>query len=427
MSPVRRILVVSPHFPPVNAPDMHRVRMSLPYFAAAGWETTVLTVADPTPLAPVDPELLATVPGEVQVVRTHCWSRRWTRWLGINNVALRAYPFLFGRGCRLLASRRFDVVYFSTTMFMVLPFGRLWRRLYGVPYVIDLQDPWVTDFYSRPGAPPPPGGWKYSLIRRLSQLMEGWTLRRAAHVIAVSADYPRQLRDRYPHLAALAATVLPFSSPLSDVSRLRAAGLRAPILPEHGFRLSFAGAISPGMRPALEVLFAAVKQLRQEGDAFSLHLHGTSYAGAGRGGSATADLARSHGLADCVHESPDRLPYVQALQVTLEADVNLLFGSTERSFVPSKLLTLLAARRPVLAIVHEDSQLARELDRLGLGCVRIRGDLATEEAIAQACASLRALLTGAAAPLPPVPPELTDQAAALTQLSVFRSVIGVAK
>jgi hypothetical protein len=312
-------------------------------------------------------------------------------------------------------------------MFMVLPFGRLWRRLYGVPYVIDLQDPWVTDFYSRPGAPPPPGGWKYSLIRRLSQLMEGWTLRRAAHLIVVSAEYPRQVRARYPRLSTMAATVLPFSAPVSDLSRLRSSGSRPPILPVHGFRLAFAGALSPGMQPALEVLFATVKQVRQEGDALSLHFHGTSYAGAGRGGSVTADLARSYGLADCIHESPDRLPYFQALQVTLEADVNLLLGSTELSFVPSKLFTLLAARRPVLAIVHEDSQLARELDRLGLNCVRIRGDQATDEAIAQACGNLRALLAGAATPLAPVPPELTDQAAALTQLSVFRSVIGAAE
>jgi len=85
----RRLLIVSPHFPPVNAPDMQRVRVSLPYFVAAGWEVTVLTVADPTPTAPLEPELEATVPAGVRVERAFCLSRRWTGWLGVSNVALR--------------------------------------------------------------------------------------------------------------------------------------------------------------------------------------------------------------------------------------------------------------------------------------------------------------------------------------------------
>ncbi|MCW5549490.1 MAG: glycosyltransferase, partial [Opitutaceae bacterium] len=207
MSP-RRVLIVSPHFPPVNAPDMQRVRTALPHFIAAGWEVTVLTADDPTPTAPVEPELLATVPPAVRVVRAHCFSRRWTRWLGIGNVALRALPFLFLAGCRVLAGRRYDAVYFSTTMFSVLPLGRLWRRLSGVPYVIDLQDPWVTDFYERPGAPRPPGGWKYGVVRGLNRRLEGWTLRRAAHLITVSADYGTQLRTRHPELRDLPWTEL---------------------------------------------------------------------------------------------------------------------------------------------------------------------------------------------------------------------------
>ena len=41
---VKKVLIVSPHFPPLNAPDMQRVRMSLPYFAAEGWEPVVLAL-----------------------------------------------------------------------------------------------------------------------------------------------------------------------------------------------------------------------------------------------------------------------------------------------------------------------------------------------------------------------------------------------
>ena len=62
----RRVLIVSPHFPPTNAPDMQRVRMSLPHFREFGWDPHVLTVGDAGD-TPVDPLLSATVPADVEV------------------------------------------------------------------------------------------------------------------------------------------------------------------------------------------------------------------------------------------------------------------------------------------------------------------------------------------------------------------------
>jgi hypothetical protein len=34
-----RLLIIPPHFPPLNTPDMQRVRMSLPQFVAVGCVT----------------------------------------------------------------------------------------------------------------------------------------------------------------------------------------------------------------------------------------------------------------------------------------------------------------------------------------------------------------------------------------------------
>jgi hypothetical protein len=387
MSP-RRILIVSPHFPPANTPDMQRVRQSLPHFIAAGWDVTVLTVDDPTPLAPVEPELLDTVPAAVRVVRAHCCSRRWTRWLGVNNVALRALPFLFITGCRLLSARRHDAVYFSTTMFIVLPFGRVWRRLYGVPYVIDLQDPWVTDFYERPGAPPPPGGWKYRFARGLGRLLEGWTMHRVAHVVTVSAAYAAALRQRYPELRHTPSTELPFGSPDPDLQHLREtlAG-RPAILPRAGFRLAFAGALGPGMLVAVETLFAAVAELNRTGTRCSVHFYGTSYAEDGHGQPVTAALAARYGLQDCVQEQPGRLRYFAALQVTLEAD--------------AKILPLLGAGRPILALGHAGSALATRLAALHQPCVLVEGERPTPAAVTATLARLReVMLPGSPPPRP---------------------------
>lgn len=396
----KRLLIVSPHFAPVNAPDMQRVRVALPYFIEAGWEVTVLTVDDPTPTAPLEPELEATVPAAVRVVRTHCCSRRWTGLLGVNNVALRSLPFLFLTGCRLLGGRRYDVVYFSTTMFIVLPFGRLWKMLTGVPYVIDLQDPWITDYYERPGAPPPPGGWKYRFAQGLGRLLEGWTMHGAAGLLAVSAAYLDTLRRRYPSLRHTPAIELPFGSPDSDLAHLRATLARRPtLLPAGGTRLAFAGALGPGQLAAVEVLFAGLAEARRAGTQVTVHFFGTSYDPAAR--QVTLALAASYGLQDCVHEQPGRLRYFDALQVTLEADANLLLGSTDLAFTPSKVLAVLAAGRPVLALAPAGSALIKRLSELEQNCVAFPAGKPEPTSVRATADWLQALTADRAAPPAP--------------------------
>jgi len=355
----------------------------------------------------------------VRVERAFCLSRRWTGWLGINNVALRSLPFLFLTGCRLLMDRRHDVVYFSTTMFIVLPLGRIWKMLYGVPCVIDLQDPWVSDYYDRPGAPRPPGGWKYRVAQGLGRALEGWTMRGVAHVIAVSPDYLDTLRARHPQLRATPATVLPFGSPDPDLALAATRRKsRAPLLPTGGLRLAFAGALGPGQLAAVEVFFAALAEARRTGLPVSAHFFGTSYAPQGR--PATLALAAQYGLSDCVHESPGRLRYFDALQVTLEADANLLFGSTDLPFTPSKMLAVLAAGRPVRSLAPIGSAMTDRLAGLNQPCVTFPTDGPREAAVGEIVAWLRNLAAGRVASADPTVLErYSAQAMAARQMAVL--------
>jgi len=95
----------------------------------------------------------------------------------------------------------------------------------------------------------------------------------------------------------------------------------------------------------------------------AVHFFGTSYDPAAR--PATLALAAQYGLQDCVFEHPGRLRYFDALQVTLEADANLLLGSTDLAFTPSKTLAVLAAGRPVLTLAPVGSALLTRLAALG--------------------------------------------------------------
>lgn len=358
-----RLLVVSPHFPPLNTPDMQRVRMSLPHFVAAGWEVTVLAVDDPQPAAPLEPELLETVPAAVRVVKTRCLGRGY----GVGNIALRALPFLWREGTRLVREWRPDLVYFSTTQFAVVPLGRVWRWRFGVPYVIDLQDPWLNDYYEQPGAPRPPGGWKYRLARLQARVLEGWTLKRCAHVLSVSQGYLDTLARRYQWFTPDCGSVLTFGAPEADMELARRKAASSPplLLKGRRLRIAYAGRLGMDMRPALEVLFSGLAMARKEGLEVEVFFFGTSYAAAGSGESTTRSLAAAAGVADLVRESPERIPYLDSLRLLLETDIALLLGSEDASYSPSKLYPTLLAGKPTLAIAPAGSvleSLVQELD-----------------------------------------------------------------
>lgn len=427
-----RLLIVSPHFPPVNAPDMQRVRMSLPHFVAAGWDVTVLTAADREPMAPVEPALDATVPPEVRVVRVACLSRRWTSQLGLNNLGWRLLPFLYWYGSRLIREWRPGVIYFSTTQFIVLPLGRIWRWRWGTPYVIDLQDPWISNFYNRAGAPRPPGGRKYLLAAATSRLLEGWTLCKAAHVISVSPHYLDDLARRYSWWQPALGTVLPFGVPDTDLALARELSRIAPtLLPARtGLRIAYAGRLGPDMLPALEVLCAAVATWKDSPQPITLHFFGTSYAPGNQAECTTTEVAARHGISHLVHEQPARIGYIDSLRLLLETDVAIVLGSDDAAYSPSKLYPTLAAGRPTIALAPLGSILAAKVDELGgAALVTFRAAAAIDPA---AVARLRELLgrclAGRKQELPaPISPEnliLRHGAAAVarSQLEIFTRV-----
>src|SRR5260370_16910184 len=136
---------------------MHRVRLSLPHFRTFGWEPTVLSV-DPRFVEGVTEDLLLeTVPDDIHVARVPALSTNWTRKLGLGNLALRALPYLYAEGARILQRGKIDLVYFSTTAFPAPVLGRLWKQGFGTPFIVDIQDLWRTDYYrDHPASARPP-------------------------------------------------------------------------------------------------------------------------------------------------------------------------------------------------------------------------------------------------------------------------------
>src|SRR5689334_25339815 len=126
---------------------MQRVRMSLPYYKEMGWEPVVLCVDESFVSGFRDELLNETIPSDVEVHKTKAWPEKLTRKFGMGSLSLRSYYHFKKKGTELLQARKFDLVFFSTSQFYICALGRYWQKKFGVPFIVDMQDPWRNDFY----------------------------------------------------------------------------------------------------------------------------------------------------------------------------------------------------------------------------------------------------------------------------------------
>ena len=367
----RRVLVVSPHFPPSSTADMQRVRMLLPFFARNGWEAEVLAVAPEYVAAPVDPWLEAGLPRDLAIHRIDAPALGWSRVPGLGTQGIRSLPALAAAGGRLLAGRPFDLVYFSTTMFEVHVLGPRWKTRHGVPFVMDYQDLWVSDYYrEHPEIVPPGGRVKYGIASALHRGMEPRVLRTCAGITSVSPDYPRQLVARYPWLGDMPALVQGFPGAASDFERVDPADAADLLGSEPGLRhWVYVGRGGADMARALRAVFRALRDHGDEALLRSLRLHfiGTSYAAHGTGRKTIEPIAAEFGLAHLVRESPDRIHYSRTLACLRAADALIVPGSDDPAYTASKSYPYLLAGRPLLAVFHERSSGTDLMRRAGGG------------------------------------------------------------
>jgi hypothetical protein len=370
----RRVLIVSPNFPPINAPDMQRARMALPYLRDHGWEPVVLAVTPESAGTGVfEPLLEETYPNDIRVIRVRGIPPGRTRWLGIGSLWWRCGRALRLAGARLLATERFDVVLFTTTQFDAFTLGPLWRRQFGVPYVLDYQDPWINDYYHRTHTRPP-GGWaKFNLTQWLARRREPAVVRQAAAILTVSSAYAEDLCRRYPDVDQGRFTLLPFGASPADFAVAAQHRPARPLIDfnDGHFHHVYTGRCGPDMELALSILFQAFRRYREthpaEAERMRFHFIGTDYAPPPRGRERVLPLARAAGVASHVSEYTARVPYFDALHYLLRAQALVVVGSEDSSYTASKLFPYVLARRPMLLLFHRRSAVLAFAGRIHAG------------------------------------------------------------
>ena len=360
---MRRVLIVSPHFPPDSSAATHRVRLLAPHLPAFGWEPTVLTLEPGAYEGKLDPILSELVHGPVRVVRARALPARVTRRVGIGDLGLRSFPGLYRAASALLAREHFDALFITIFPAYTALLGPLLVRRFGVPFVLDYQDPWVNAWgVDVGGGPDGRVDLKSRASRFLAETLEPWAVRAASAITAVSPGTYQPILERNPHIRPVTAAI-PIGADPGDFQSTVA---RSPSGFEPGkVHVCHVGTIAPlGLETVRAVLRAIARLRDQDRDLYArlrVHFVGTSNQSAETSQRRVDPIAREMGINDVVHEAPARVPYSTAIGMVRDASVVLVLGSSEPHYSASKIFPLLLAERPIVAVCHDASTVSEFL------------------------------------------------------------------
>lgn len=387
--------MISPHFPPDTSAAAHRVRLLAPHLSACGWDPTVVTVEEEGYEGHLDRDLATLVPASVRVVRAPVWPAGLTRRFGIGDLGLRALQGL-RRTCRsLLSHERFDALFITIYPTYPALLGPLLKRRYGLPFVLDYQDPWVGSWGREVGGGP--GGApdvRSRMSRALAGQLEPRVVRAADALTAVSARTYEDVLARVTDARPRACGAIPLGFEEADMAALRGAPRHNRYFdPGDGLvHVSYVGTVLPSGTGVLRAALAGLASLKARAPAayarLRLHFFGTSNQRQPGQPDRVLPIARELGVADAVTEEAVRLDYLDALNVQFTSQALLLLGSTEAHYTPSKVFPALLTGRPLVAVYHQASSVVELLSRLpSATLVTLDGGAATDdtiEAVAQA-------------------------------------------
>ncbi len=398
-------LFVTAHFPPDRGPATHRVLRFVTHLCAAGWDVTVLTIAETAYRqgTPLDSALLDRVPAAVRVVRTTvrrpverlaAWrdrSRRrrlrgaapgtarapgsagpgtvsgpgglaaaLTDVLSLPDRDIGWYGPAVAAGRRVFAERPVDVIVSSAPPFTAHLVARRLSRSAHVPWVADFRDPWSRAPWARAKRSTSWQGWVHRTLERR-------TVHAARRVVLNTSRMREDFAAHYRDLPDDRFVAVPNGYD-ADVLRPVAGTLPPPAGP---VALTHAGTLYGARNPS--VLFRALRQLADAGrlpaDALRVQLLGAVSGSFG----ARAMVADLQLHAHVVFLAP--VPHAEALHTLASSHALLLFQQGTDLQVPAKLYEYVGLRRPIIAVAPRPSAVADVVEGTGLGVVVLPDDV----------------------------------------------------
>lgn len=366
---MKRVLIISPKFAPVNAADMHRVRQSIQYYQENGWIPEVVMVDEMFVEDSKDYLLNETIPSNIVIHKIKAWPLYITRKLGLGNLGLRSLFHYKKFVNKLITEKKFDLIFFSTTAYPVCILGRYWKNKFKIPYIIDMQDPWRSDHYLKmQKSQRPPKFW---ISYFLDTLFERYAMRKVDGIMSVSSTYIEVLKNRYKHLNFTPSVVVPFAAFETDINTAKNSKVKNNIYDKDlNYNIVYVGRGGHDMRKSLSVIFKAFKEGLNKFEEFKKirwYFIGTNYSTESNAEKTVLPIALSFGVEDYITEITNRIPYFESLKVLADSMMIVVPGSDNIGYTASKIYSYAWLRKPIITVFHSSSSVNKFMQDVNLG------------------------------------------------------------
>jgi hypothetical protein len=366
---MKRVAIVTGHFPPSNLAGVHRSRIWSQHLAEFGWEPIIVTTHPDYYEEMIDTKLLGLVSPDLRVIHTKAIPTKPVRLIG--DIGLRGLYWQFKAVDRMIVRGEIDFLLCTIPSNYTALVGQMIYRRHRFPFGIDYQDPWVNNsvaFERRFSK-----AWLSSLLARH---LEPWAVKNVSLITGVAPLYYDAVLQRNEHLRGRCVTAsMPIGNSESDFLLLRE-NSRDKILFEKGdglFHMVYAGVMWPKAYDVLDRLLEALALLRDNNpesiDRLRIHFIGTGKSSNDIGGYNIMSRIHHFGVERWVDEHPSRVGYLDVLHHLVDASAILVVGSTEPHYTPSKIYQAVQAKRPIFALLHEESTGVGVLCDSGAGTV----------------------------------------------------------
>src|SRR5581483_815828 len=194
----------------------------------------------------------------------------------------------------------------------------------------------------------------------------------AAHITSVSEGTNDGILRRYKKLKRSDFTALPFGGEpevFDYLNKKPSAGILG--ISNGTFKLVYTGAMWEAAYPVLDCFLDALKLMKERNpDLFAkikVHFIGTTYRPDASGHFQVLPRADAKSVSEVISETPERLPFLDALRSLLQADGLLILGSVEPHYTASRLLPYIHSKRPLFALFHKESDGSKLLEQSSAG------------------------------------------------------------
>jgi hypothetical protein len=349
---LKKILIITPHFPPSNLAAVHRSRLFAQHLPAYNWEPIILTVDEMFYEEKLDWDLHKLLPKRLRIEKVNAFKITTPRVIG--DIGLRAFFQLYKKAKHLIENEQIDFLYILIPSFYVALLGRLLHFRTRIKYGIDYIDPWVHIF---------PGSNKlfsrHWFSSKIAIFLEPIAIQKAVLITGVAEGYYQGVIDRNPHLLKQALfQAMPYGGEYEDHIKLKSLNLNPYLFQkkENIFQLIYAGAMLPKAYNLIDQIFMSISANKEIFQNVEFHFIGTGKSPNDKNGFNIKPLAEKYGLWQTyIFEYPLRIPYLDVLIHLNNADAIFILGSIEPHYTPSKVFQGVLSGKPIFAVLHKKS------------------------------------------------------------------------